>query len=88
MSLASDAAALSVDRLRPAHLADALMWLEHEPVLHVYLTALTLRDALGSPHDHARLHPKRETRRTGARRCPRSRPSHGRKRGRDREGWH
>ena len=51
MSLASDATALSIERLRPAHFAETLRWLQRDPVLHVYLSALTLRDALGSPHD-------------------------------------
>lgn len=51
MSLASDAGAITLDRLRPAHLPEALRWLQREPVLHVYLTALALRDSFGSPHD-------------------------------------
>src|SRR5262245_1412417 len=51
MSLASDAGAIALDRLRPAHLPEALRWLQKEPVLHVYLTALALRDSFGSPHD-------------------------------------
>jgi hypothetical protein len=51
MSLASDASAITLDRLRPANLAEALRWLQREPVLHVYLTALALRDSFGSPHD-------------------------------------
>jgi GNAT superfamily N-acetyltransferase len=51
MSLASDAASLAIERLRPAHLAETLRWLQRDPVLHVYLTALALRDSLGSPHD-------------------------------------
>src|SRR5678815_5492164 len=51
MSLASDAGAITLERLRPAHFAEALRWLQREPVLHVYLTALALRDSFGSPHD-------------------------------------
>jgi len=51
MSLASDAGAITLDRLRPPQLAEALRWLQREPVLHVYLTALALRDSFGSPHD-------------------------------------
>ena len=51
MSLASDAASLAIERLRPPHLAETLRWLQQDPVLHVYLTALALRDSLGSPHD-------------------------------------
>jgi len=53
MSLASDPAAPAVERLRPPHLAETLRWLQRDPVLHVYVTALTLRDSLGSPHDEA-----------------------------------
>ncbi len=51
MSLASDATALTVERLRPPHLAETLRWLQRDPVLHVYVTALALRDALASPTD-------------------------------------
>ena len=51
MSLASDAASLAIERLRPPHLAETLRWLQRDPVLHVYVTALALRDSLGSPHD-------------------------------------
>lgn len=51
MSLASDALTPSIDRLRPAHLAEALRWLQRSPVLHVYLTALAIRDSFGAPHD-------------------------------------
>lgn len=51
MSLASDATTPTLERLRPAHLAETLRWLQREPVLHVYLTALALRDSFGSPHD-------------------------------------
>ncbi|MEO5618707.1 MAG: GNAT family N-acetyltransferase [Candidatus Eisenbacteria bacterium] len=51
MSLASDAASLAIERLRPPRLAETLRWLQQDPVLHVYVTALALRDSLGSPHD-------------------------------------
>src|SRR6266436_243825 len=53
MSLASDPAALTIERLRPSHLAETLRWLGREPVLHVYVTALALRDSFASPHDEA-----------------------------------
>jgi GNAT superfamily N-acetyltransferase len=51
MTLASDPTTPIVERLRPANLAELLAWLGEEPVLHVYLSALALRDALGAPQD-------------------------------------
>ncbi|HTO92692.1 MAG TPA: GNAT family N-acetyltransferase [Candidatus Sulfotelmatobacter sp.] len=51
MTLASDPAAPTIERLRPAHLPELLRWLQRDPVLHVYLTALALRDSLAAPHD-------------------------------------
>jgi len=51
MTLASDPAVPTLERLRPAHLPELLRWLQRDPVLHVYLTALALRDALAAPHD-------------------------------------
>jgi ribosomal protein S18 acetylase RimI-like enzyme len=51
MTLASDPAAPTLERLRPVHLPELLRWLQRDPVLHVYLTALALRDSLAAPHD-------------------------------------
>lgn len=42
---------LSVDRLAPSDLIDTFGFLDRDPVLNVYLLALTLRDTLGKPHD-------------------------------------
>jgi ribosomal protein S18 acetylase RimI-like enzyme len=43
--------ALSVDRLAPSDLIETFGFLDRDPVLNVYLLALTLRDTLGRPHD-------------------------------------
>lgn len=40
-----------VDRLGPREVPEVLSFLEDDPVLHVYLIALVLRDALARPHD-------------------------------------
>ena len=42
---------LSVDRLGQADLVETFAFLDADPVLNVYLVALTLRDALGQPRD-------------------------------------
>lgn len=47
----TDPATPTLERLRPAHLPELLGWLGQDPVLHVYLSALALRDALGAPQD-------------------------------------
>jgi GNAT superfamily N-acetyltransferase len=41
----------SVDRLSPGDLVDTFAFLDRDPVLNVYLLALTLRDALAQPRD-------------------------------------
>src|SRR5262245_61693009 len=40
-----------LDRLGPRDVPEVLSFLEDDPVLHVYLIALVLRDALARPHD-------------------------------------
>jgi uncharacterized protein len=42
---------LTVERLGPADLPEVFGWLDRDPVLNVYLAALTLRDALAAPRD-------------------------------------
>ena len=42
---------LSVERLGPSDLPEVFGWLDHDPVLNVYLMALVLRDALAAPRD-------------------------------------
>lgn len=42
---------LALDRLGPADLPELFGWLDHDPVLNVYLMALVLRDALAAPRD-------------------------------------
>lgn len=42
---------LTVERLGPSNLAETFAFLDRDPVLNVYLMALTLRDALARPHD-------------------------------------
>lgn len=44
-------AALAVDRLGPGDLVETFAFLDRDPVVNVYLLALTLRDALGGPRD-------------------------------------
>jgi hypothetical protein len=51
MTLDHHAGALSVDRLGPPDLLDVFGYLDRDPVLNVYLLALTLRDGLGHPRD-------------------------------------
>jgi ribosomal protein S18 acetylase RimI-like enzyme len=46
-----DDAALSVERLGPADLVEAFAFLDRDPVLHVYVVALLLRDGLRSTRD-------------------------------------
>lgn len=43
--------ALSVDRLAPPDLIEMFGFLDRDPVVNVYLLALTLRDTLGKPQD-------------------------------------
>jgi hypothetical protein len=42
---------LVVERLGPADLPEVFGWLDRDPVLNVYLSALALRDALAAPRD-------------------------------------
>lgn len=51
MSLDPQLRAPVLARLGPADVPDALGFLERDPVLHVYLIALVLRDALARPKD-------------------------------------
>ena len=51
MTLHRDAGVTSLDRLGPADLVETFGYLDRDPVLNVYLLALTLRDALGQPRD-------------------------------------
>jgi len=51
MTLDHDTGALSVDRLGPANLTETFGFLDTDPVLNVYLIALTLRDGLTLPRD-------------------------------------
>jgi ribosomal protein S18 acetylase RimI-like enzyme len=43
--------ALTLDRLGPADLVETFGFLDRDPIVNVYLLALTLRDALGGPRD-------------------------------------
>jgi len=45
------AGAITVDRLGPADLVETFAYLDRDPIAHVYLVALLLRDALGRPRD-------------------------------------
>lgn len=51
MTLHPDLGAVTVDRLGPADLVETFGYLDRDPVLHVYLLALALRDALARPRD-------------------------------------
>jgi hypothetical protein len=51
MSLHSDASLLSIDRLGPPDLIETFAYLDRDPVVNVYLVALTVRDALAQPRD-------------------------------------
>ncbi len=51
MSLHSDASPLSIDRLGPPDLIETFEYLDRDPVVNVYLVALTVRDALAQPRD-------------------------------------
>jgi len=51
MTLEHDTGVLTVDRLGPANLVEVFGYLDRDPVLNVYLLALTLRDALAKPRD-------------------------------------
>jgi hypothetical protein len=45
------AGAPTLERLGPSHLVETFAFLDRDPVLNVYLLALTLRDALAQPRD-------------------------------------
>ena len=51
MALRPDAGSLAVQRLGPPDLVELFGFLDRDPVLNVYLLALTLRDTLGRSHD-------------------------------------
>ncbi len=51
MASSSRTGFVSVDRLGQGDLVEAFGFLDRDPVLNVYLVALTLRDALGQPRD-------------------------------------
>ena len=51
MSIDHDVHTPAVERLGPAEVPDAIAFLDADPVLHVYLLALVLRDALARPRD-------------------------------------
>src|SRR5437870_6531778 len=51
MSLHSDASPISIERLGPADLVETFGFLDRDPIVNVYLLALTVRDALGQPRD-------------------------------------
>ena len=51
MALDFDAGALAIERLSPPDLVELFGFLDRDPVLHVYLVALALRDALARPQD-------------------------------------
>ena len=51
MALHPDAGSLTVQRLGPPDLVELFGFLDRDPVLNVYLLALTLRDALGRPQE-------------------------------------
>ncbi len=51
MALHRDAGGSSVERLGPQDLIEVFSFLDREPVLNVYLAALTLRDGLSRPRD-------------------------------------
>lgn len=47
----SDPLAIAIERLGPRDVAETIALLEDDPVVHVYLHALVLRDALARPRD-------------------------------------
>ena|SRR5438477_7383513 len=51
MTLHSDASPLTLDRLGPADLVETFGFLDRDPIVNVYLLALTVRDALSQPRD-------------------------------------
>lgn len=51
MSLSDHTRALSLERLEPPDVPEALSFLDGDPVANVYLVALVLRDALARPRD-------------------------------------
>ena len=51
MTLDERTGSVSVDRLGPQDLVEVFGFLDQDPVLNVYLLALTLRDGLGQPRD-------------------------------------
>lgn len=51
MSLASGPVRVTLDRLTPADLVEAFGFLDHDPVLNVYMLALLLRDSFGRAQD-------------------------------------
>ena len=51
MSLASGPVRVTLDRLTPADLVEAFAFLDHDPVLNVYMLALLLRDSFGRAQD-------------------------------------
>ena len=51
MSLHPDARPLSIDRLGPPDLIETFAYLDRDPVVNVYLVALTVRDALAQARD-------------------------------------
>jgi len=51
MSLHPQTQPLSIDRLGPPDLIETFAFLDEDPVVHVYLVALSVRDALAQPRD-------------------------------------
>jgi GNAT superfamily N-acetyltransferase len=51
MTLDHDTGSVTIDRLGPENLTEAFGFLDRDPVLNVYLIALTLRDGLARPRD-------------------------------------
>jgi ribosomal protein S18 acetylase RimI-like enzyme len=51
MSLASGPVRVTLDRLTPADLVEAFAFLDHDPILNVYMLALLLRDSFGRAQD-------------------------------------
>lgn len=51
MTLDSNTGSLSIERLGPQDLVEVFGFLDRDPVLNVYLLALTLRDGLAHPRD-------------------------------------
>jgi hypothetical protein len=53
MSLDHDTGSILIDRLGPENLTETFGFLDRDPVMNVYLIALTLRDGLARPRDEA-----------------------------------